>query len=69
MKRYKIFGIKGRIRSNRVENHSARGKMLNKTGLVLPLWKVTQMFYKVQKSLEERNNCLYCSMVRKIIYK
>lgn len=56
MKHYKIFGIKGRIRSNRVENHSARGKMLNKTGLVLPLWKVTQMFYKVQKSLEERNN-------------
>lgn len=56
MKHYKIFGFKGKIGSNKVANHSARGKMLSKAGLVLPLRKLTQMFYKVQKSLEERNN-------------
>ena len=69
MQYYKIFGFKGKIGSNKIENHSARGKMLNKADLVLPLWKLTQMFYEVQKSLEERNNWLYCSMVRKVVYK
>ena len=54
MQHYKIFGFKGKIGSNKIENH--RGKMLNKADLVLPLWKLTQMFYEVQKSLEERNN-------------
>lgn len=56
MKHYKILGFKGKIGSNKVANHSARGKMLSKAGLVLPLRKLTQMFYKAQKSLEERNN-------------
>ena len=49
-----MLGIKGKIEISRVKNQSARSEMLNKTVLALPAWKLSQMFYKVQKSSEER---------------